>query len=108
MADTDEWARLLHEHPIFSLPKSHNGPLGVSRNVLELSTNTLPNFTNVGSEANLTPSGRRQIMILRDADLIVAAGKEIRMSSFGDLKLSRSLRKSYKVCLHIHIFQLLH
>jgi nucleoporin NUP82 len=37
-------------------------------------------------------------MILKDADFIVAVGKEIRMSSFGDLKLSRSTRKSYKVC----------
>ena len=36
-------------------------------------------------------------MILKDADLIVAADKEIRMSSFGDIKLSRSTRKSYKV-----------
>ncbi|KAF4619426.1 hypothetical protein D9613_005509 [Agrocybe pediades] len=96
MADNDEWTNLLRDHPIFSLPKSLHGPLEVSNNALELSTNTLPNFTKVDSAPNLTPSGRRQVMILKDADVIVAAGKEIRMSSFGDLKLSRSMRKTYK------------
>lgn len=49
------------------------------------------------SDTGSSPFGRRQTMILKDADLIVAADKEIRMSSFGDIKLSRSTRKSYKV-----------
>lgn len=93
MSDTDEWTKLLHDHPIFSPPKEID-PL----NPLELSTKTLPNFTTPDPQRDVpTPSGRRQVMILKDADIIVAAGKEVRMSSFGDLKLSGSMRKSYKV-----------
>jgi len=95
MSDTDEWTKLLHEHPIFSL---HNEIDLFKPNALELSTKTLPNFTTPDPQNDVpTPSGRRQVMILKDADIIVAAGREIRMSSFGDLKLSCSMRKSYKV-----------
>lgn len=39
-------------------------------------------------------------MLLKDTDLIVASGKELRISAFGDLKLSQSVRKTYKVCLN--------
>jgi len=38
-------------------------------------------------------------MILRDADMILAAGSEIRMTSLGDPKLAQSIKKSYKVLL---------
>lgn len=97
MSATDEWSNVLHDHPIFSLPKSFHGPLS---GLLELSTTTLPKFTNVDPQDDkMTPSGRRQVMILKDAELIVAAGKEVRISSVGDLKLSQSMRKSYKVGL---------
>ncbi|KAF8165176.1 hypothetical protein B0H34DRAFT_648691 [Crassisporium funariophilum] len=97
MADAEDFTKLLQDHPIFSLPKDFIGTSAKSRNSLELSTNTLPDFTNVDpQEDSATPSGRRQTMILKDADLIVAAGKEIRMSSLGDVKLSQSVRKSYK------------
>lgn len=97
MPENDEWSNLLQDHPIFSLPKLVKTPK--SLNPLELSTNTLPNFTDVETNGNFpSPSGRRNVMILKDADIIVAAGNEIRMSSFGDLKLSRSARKTYKVC----------
>lgn len=96
MPDNDEWANLLKDHPIFSLPKPTKTPK--SKNPLELSTNTLPDFTKVESNGNLpSPSGRRNLMILKDADIIVGAGSEIRMSSFADLKLSPSARKTYKV-----------
>lgn len=93
MADAEDWSRLLQDHPIFS-PSSLN-----KSNFLELSTLSLRDSTNVdSSDTGSSTSGRRQTMILKDADLIVAAGKEIRMSSFGDIKLSKSIRKSYKVC----------
>lgn len=96
MSSTDEWTNVLRDHPIFSLPTPY---LSSSLDVLELSTTTLPKFNNVipSNQNEITPSGRRQVMILKDADLILAAGKEIRISSVGDLKLSQSLRKSYKV-----------
>ena len=92
MADAEDWSRLLQDHPIFSsnLNKS---------NFFELSTLSLRDSTNVdSSDTGSSTSGRQQTMILKDADLIVTAGKEIRMSSFGDMKLSKSIRKSYKVC----------
>lgn len=93
MSNTDEWTKLLHDHPIFSLPKEID-----LLNSLELSTKTLPNFAAPEFQRDVpTASGRRQVMILKDADIIVAAGREVRMSSFGDLKLSGSMRKSYKV-----------
>lgn len=97
MSDNEEWAALLQNHPIFDLPKAYDVATKFHKS-LELSTNTLPNFTKEAlDEGTLTPAGRRQVMILKDADLIVAVGKEIRISSFGDLKLSRSIRRSYKV-----------
>ena len=98
MSATDEWSDILRDHPIFSLPKPFDAPLSNFRDLLELSTTTLSKFTNVDPQDDeLTPSGRRQVMILKDADLIVAAGKEVRISSVGDLKLSQSVRRSYKV-----------
>jgi nucleoporin NUP82 len=36
-------------------------------------------------------------MVLKDADLIVAVGKELRVTSLGDAKLGRAKSKSYKV-----------
>ena len=93
MADGEDWSRLLQDHPIFS-PSNH-----IKSNFLELSTLSLRDSHNVdSSDTGSSTFGRRQTMILKDADLIVAADKEIRMSSFGDIKLSRSTRKSYKVC----------
>ncbi len=98
MTATDEWSSILKDHPIFSPPNSVNDFLSTSQDIFELSTTTLPKFTNVSpQEDEPTPSGRHQVMILKDADLIVAAGKEVRISSVGDLKLSSSVRKSYKV-----------
>lgn len=93
MADNEDWSRLLQDHPIFS-PSSQD-----KSTFLEFSTLSLRDSSNVdSSDTGSSTFGRRQTMILKDADLIVAADKEIRMSSFGDIKLSKSVRKSYKVC----------
>ena len=98
MADGEDWSRLLQDHPIFS-PSNQN-----KSNILEFSTLSLRDSNNVdSSDTGSSSFGRRQTMILKDADLIVAADKEIRMSSFGDIKLSRTTRKSYKVC-HSTVF----
>ncbi len=83
----DDWPSLLKGHPIFS-----DGSLS---RPLELSTDSLPDFTHPDSLNH--DSGRRQAMVLKDADLIVAVGKEIRATSLGDVKLSRAASKSYKV-----------
>lgn len=100
MDSDDDWSLLLDNHPIFSPPKLFTGPGAHPETSLELSTSTLPNFTNVDpNEDGPTPSGRRQVMVLKDAELILAAGKEIRITSLGDTKLSRTTRKTYKVRL---------
>jgi hypothetical protein len=36
-------------------------------------------------------------MVLKDADLIVAVGEELRIASLGDARLGRSPQASYKV-----------
>ncbi|KAL0949645.1 hypothetical protein HGRIS_009689 [Hohenbuehelia grisea] len=93
----EDWSTVLNNHPIFSLPKSFTGPLAQPLSSLELSTNSLSSFTNVDpQEDGAAPSGRRQVMVLKDADVIVAAGKELRLTSLGDTKLGRSARKTYK------------
>jgi nucleoporin NUP82 len=98
-SNDDDWSSVLTDHPIFSLPKTFTGPVGQnSQRSLELSTATLPKFTEADPEEDgPTPSGRRQVMVLKDADLILAAGKEVRITSLGDSKLSRGQKKSYKV-----------
>ncbi|KAI0265178.1 hypothetical protein BC834DRAFT_880424 [Gloeopeniophorella convolvens] len=89
---SDDWATLLRDHPIFSPPSDTH-----RSNQLELSTSSLPDFTQLDPQNDsTTPSGRRQTMVLKDADLIVAVGKEIRATSLGDTKLSKSARKTYK------------
>lgn len=91
--DTDEdWSKLLLGHSIFGLPKSVSSPAGKGKSTLELSHNTLPDFTNLDPEDDEpTPSGRRQVMVIKDSDMIVAAGSEIRITSLGDAKLHRSM-----------------
>lgn len=102
MDTDDDWSRILAGHPIFSLPKSLSGPLLDLDTSLELSSNTLPNFRNPDpAEDGPTPSGRRRVMLLKDADLIVAAGREIRMTSLGESKLGRSTRQTFKVCIFL-------
>jgi len=99
-AADDDWSAVLKGHPIFSLPKSvASAPAGDADTSLELSSNTLPKFKQLDpTQDEVTPSGRRQTMLLKDADLIVAAGREVRMTSLGDAKLARSVRRPYKVC----------
>jgi nucleoporin NUP82 len=89
---SDDWSSVLKGHPIFSLPTDTK-----QSQQLELSTSSLPHFTQLEpSHGSPSPSGRRQVMVLKDADLIVAVGKEIRVTSLGDAKLGRGMSKSYK------------
>lgn len=94
----DDWSTLLDNHPIFTLPKCVGGPAGQLEESLELSTNTLRNSLLEGPvEDGLSLSGRRQVMALKDSDLIVAAGCELRITSLSDSKLGRNTNKSFKV-----------
>ncbi|CCM04850.1 uncharacterized protein FIBRA_07043 [Fibroporia radiculosa] len=98
MEKETDWNALFSDHPIFSLPKGVAESAGKNETSLELSLGSLPEFTEVDPEHDgPTPSGRRQVMIIKDAELIVAAGNEIRMASLLDSKLGRPVRKSYKI-----------
>lgn len=104
MSTDEDWNALLQGHSILSLPRSISGPLGNGKSTLELSHNTLPDFTHLdpeGDEAIL--SGRRQVMVIKDSDMIVAAGTEIRIASLGDAKLHRSAGHSHKVCMLLQV-----
>ncbi|KAI0796551.1 nuclear pore component-domain-containing protein [Abortiporus biennis] len=95
----EDWNAFLKDHPVLSLPKSVAGPAGKGEVALELSMNTLPNFTSDLDPVDdgPTPSGRRQVMIIRESDLIVASGSEVRIAPLGDSKLSKSGGKAYKI-----------
>lgn len=104
-----DWDSFLKGHPIFSLPKSVSGATGRGISALELSLGSLPQFTNLDpADDGPTPSGRRQVMVIKDSDLIVAAGNEIRMTSLSDAKLGKNTRKSYKVCVFLHVSHFKH
>ncbi|GJE84496.1 nucleoporin nup82 [Phanerochaete sordida] len=97
MDGEEDWNAFLRDHPIFALPKTASPATGKRQTSLELSLSTLPEFTKVDPESDApAPSGRRQVMVMKDSDVIVAVGSEIRMASLGDSKLSKSQRKSYK------------
>lgn len=108
MNSDNEWKEILKGHPIFALPKPPRGSTEL-QSFLELSTSTLPRFVNVDPlDDGPTPSGRRQTMVLKDADLILAAGREIRVTSLGDTKFGQNTRKSFKVCETLPISPCVH
>ena len=103
MDSEQDWNAFLRDHPVFSA-HSNAAETSKSTQARELSANTLPDFTNANAVADgPAPSGRRQVMVVKDSDLIVAVGNEIRMASLADVKtasqLSSSESKSYKVCI---------
>ncbi|GAV99149.1 Nucleoporin nup82 [Lentinula edodes] len=97
MDNDDTLATLLNSHPIFSTPSKTFLPSHDSS--LELSTNTLSSFKPANVSDN-SATGRRQVMVLRDTDLILAAGKELRITSLSDAKARRSHTKNYKIALN--------
>jgi nucleoporin NUP82 len=78
MNGEDDWNAILVEHPIFS--KGNDGPSPQ---------------TTITTGGTPVP-GRRQIMLLRDTDLILARGKEIRICSLAEAR-NRGAKKTYKV-----------
>ncbi|KAI0352971.1 hypothetical protein OH77DRAFT_1497486 [Trametes cingulata] len=95
----EDWEELLKDHPVFSFQKSVSGPAGKGEESLNLSLRSLPDFVSLDPvEDKPTPSGRRQAIAIKDADLIVAVGSEVRIASLGDTKGARgSSQKSYKI-----------
>ncbi|KZV77417.1 hypothetical protein PENSPDRAFT_672792 [Peniophora sp. CONT] len=83
----DDWSILLRGHPIF-LPNDDLATGAGTSAAAELSQATLAQ--------NAYP-GRRQTMLIKDTELIVAVKKELRVTSLKDAQLSKSMRKTYKV-----------
>lgn len=101
MDGDEDWNTFLKDHPIFRNVGSGTGLANRADISLELSLNTLPDFTTDDINADgPVLSGRRQVMVIKDSDLILAAGSEIRMASLADAKLGHSnasSQKTYKV-----------
>ncbi|THV08713.1 hypothetical protein K435DRAFT_959241 [Dendrothele bispora CBS 962.96] len=96
MENDDAPSVILTGHPIFSPSKASSGAQPIKTQwYTELSSKTLSQFMN-DNEDGASLSGRRQVMLLRDTDLILAAGKSVRMSSLAGTKIQRSTSKSYK------------
>ncbi|KAI0774406.1 hypothetical protein C8Q74DRAFT_832825 [Fomes fomentarius] len=99
MSSEEDWDELLKSHPVFSLPKGVSRPSGKGEASLHLSLSSLPDFVDLDPvDDKPTPSGRRQAIAIKDADLIVAVGSEIRITPLGDSKGARGpSQKSYKI-----------
>ena len=96
----EDWNAFLKGHPIFSSSRGVSATHNKDELSFELSLSSLPDFTKEDRlDDSPAPSGRRQVMVIKDSELIVAAGSEIRMASLGDSKLTKSQRRSYKVCM---------
>lgn len=92
MADNDDWTTLLDGHPIFSRSKGI-----IKDESFELSLDSIPDFSNnEEADENTALSGRRQVMCMKDADLLLASGSEVRMASLGDAKMSGGSARNYK------------
>ena len=78
MSSTDSWLSSLSNHAIFTLPSSPEG------GEAESSSSSTASF-----------AGKRNTMVVRGGDLVVAVGKEVRMCSLGDVKSGG--RVGYKV-----------
>lgn len=90
MSTEDDWDKFLNDHPALQLPKSVSGPAGKGEAALHLSLSSLPDFVDLDPiDDKPTPSGRRQAIAIKDADLFVAVGSEIRIASLGDSKAAR-------------------
>jgi len=92
------WESVLNGHPIFD-PSSGSGDdknLWKSDNPsLELSISSLSNA--IQDQDKGVPSGRRRTMLVKDADLVVAVGKQVRMTSLTESQLSSTGEQSFKV-----------
>lgn len=93
MSSKDNWDSVLDGHPIFSRSRPELEPLNLSINSLRESKNAIQPRDIPGA------SRRRQLMCMKDLDLILAVDSEIRMASLSDTKTSEGSQKSYKVRL---------
>ena len=95
------WESVLNGHPIFD-PSSGGSSDKVSWKAdepsFELSINSLskPKLSDATQDGGVQ-NGRRRTMIIKDADLIVAVGKQVRMTSLTESQLSAAGEQTFKV-----------
>lgn len=95
------WESVLNGHPIFN-PSADSGGDKSSRKAddasLELSINSLlkSKSSNEVQDGGIL-GGRRRTMLIKDADLIVAVGKQVRMTLLTDSPLSATEEQTFKV-----------
>lgn len=95
----DDWNNVLEGHPIFSTSKSLTGD-----DSLELSLKSLRGLPQDDSPGPSSPM-RRQVMCMKDNDLILASGSEVRMSCLGDARVSGGSQKTYKVKVLLSVIE---
>jgi hypothetical protein len=97
----DDWGSLLADHPIFALEgNASSDPARLAR--FELSEETLSYYTQPEDYTSVPAfSGRRSTMVIKDTELVVAIGPEVRVTSLKEAQLSKSMRKAYKVRLYL-------
>ncbi|KAF9782863.1 hypothetical protein BJ322DRAFT_1073133 [Thelephora terrestris] len=91
---------VLSGHPIFNSSTGSSCDTDLRKvddASLELSINSLykSKSSNAIQDGGI-PSGRRRTMLIKDADLIVAVGKEVRMTSLTEFQLSASGGQTFK------------
>lgn len=93
------WESVLSDHPIFDPSAGSSGDKNswkADDPSLELSINSLSKSTSAIQDGGI-PNGRRRTMLIKDADLIVAVGKQVRMTSLTESQLSDAGEQTFKV-----------
>lgn len=98
-----KWESVLNGHPIFD-PSAGSGSNENSKKAddtsLELSISSLSKSKHSnGIQDEGIPRGRRRTMLIKDADLIVAVGKQVRMTSLIESQSSTAEEQTFKVTI---------
>ena len=95
------WESVLNGHPIFDPSvddSSDKNSQKVDETSLELSISSLSKSkpSDIIQDEGI-PNGRRRTMLIKDADLIVAVGKQVRMTSLTESRLTPAGERTFKV-----------
>jgi hypothetical protein len=100
-SDPLNWESVLNGHPIFDPSSSSTDDKNSWKAddlSLELSISSLSKSKSSDTiQDGGVPNGRRRTMLIKDADLIVAVGKQVRMTSLTESQLSTAGERSFKV-----------
>ena len=93
--------QVLNGHPIFDHSSGGGGDKSLwkaDNSSLELSINSLSKFKPSDAiQDGGIPNGRRRTMLIKDADLIVAVGKQVRVTSLTESQPSTPGEQTFKV-----------